>query len=180
MCVVLCLLGGGEWYGVQRCRVHARRHHLPPPGRSSFQTFKLSNFQTFKLLSLQAFNLQTPIFQILKPSKLRALELSNLQTFKPSIRISNSLLNFQTSNLLFKQVYQLPLTSPTPVLVKGEEMRPLSSPFHWPAPITGMDVCARKPIVVTCGADRTVRVRLFKRLWLFIYLYVVYIIYTYI
>lgn len=34
---------------------------------------------------------------------------------------------------------------------------PLSSSFH-SAPITGLDVCARKPLIATCSADHTVRV----------------------
>lgn len=50
-------------------------------------------------------------------------------------------------------------------LLKEEEMNFtfLTSSFHERLPggqgaITGMDVCVRKPLVVTCGSDRTVRV----------------------
>merc|ERR1719183_1866 len=45
-------------------------------------------------------------------------------------------------------------------LLKAEEapvFEPVLTPFHTGA-ITGMDVCARKPLVVTCGADKSVRV----------------------
>lgn len=43
--------------------------------------------------------------------------------------------------------------------VKAEDMKfePLSELFHTGA-ITGLDVCIRKPVVVTCGRDRSVRV----------------------
>ena len=33
----------------------------------------------------------------------------------------------------------------------------LAQSFH-SAPLTGMDVCLRKPLVATCSLDRTVRV----------------------
>lgn len=44
-------------------------------------------------------------------------------------------------------------------VLKAEDMRfePLSVSFHT-GPITGLDVCVRKPIVVTCGQDKTIRV----------------------
>ena len=44
-------------------------------------------------------------------------------------------------------------------VLKTEDMRfePLSVSFHTGA-ITGLDVCVRKPIVVTCGQDKTIRV----------------------
>lgn len=44
-------------------------------------------------------------------------------------------------------------------VLKSEDMRfePLSVNFHT-GPITGLDVCVRKPIVVTCGQDKTIRV----------------------
>lgn len=73
-----------------------------------------------------------------------------------SVNAAESVLVAVTSH---NQVYALSLGSSSPLTVKGDDMRPLSSSFHWPQPITGMNVCARKPIVVTCGADRTVRVR---------------------
>ena len=44
-------------------------------------------------------------------------------------------------------------------VLKAEDMRfeHLSVSFHT-GPITGLDVCVRKPIVVTCGTDKTIRV----------------------
>jgi cilia- and flagella-associated protein 57 len=44
-------------------------------------------------------------------------------------------------------------------ILKADEMNfePLALPFHFQA-ITGMDVAVRKPLVVTCGLDKTVRV----------------------
>ena len=44
-------------------------------------------------------------------------------------------------------------------ILKSEDMKfePLSVHFHT-GPITGLDTCVRKPIVVTCGVDKTIRV----------------------
>lgn len=44
-------------------------------------------------------------------------------------------------------------------ILKTEEMNfePLALPFHY-LQVTGLDVCLRKPLVVSCGLDRTVRV----------------------
>eukprot|EP00929_Paragymnodinium_shiwhaense_P023266 TRINITY_DN1460_c0_g2_i1.p1 TRINITY_DN1460_c0_g2~~TRINITY_DN1460_c0_g2_i1.p1 ORF type:complete len:1226 (+),score=432.73 TRINITY_DN1460_c0_g2_i1:97-3774(+) len=45
-------------------------------------------------------------------------------------------------------------------LLKAEEapvFEPVLTPFHT-GPILGMDVCTRKPLVVTCGVDKSVRV----------------------
>src|SRR5689334_3133655 len=55
------------------------------------------------------------------------------------------------------QSYVLGLSSTD--ILKSEEMNfePLAMPFHHMA-ITGLDVCIRKPLVVTCGMDRSVRV----------------------
>merc|ERR1719506_1600485 len=56
------------------------------------------------------------------------------------------------------QLYQLSLLGSD--LLKGDELaqvEPLLTGFHV-GPILGMDVCARKPLVVTCGMDKTVRV----------------------
>src|SRR3546814_13700001 len=36
-------------------------------------------------------------------------------------------------------------------------IRYLSTAFHEPCPIYGADVCAHKPLLVTCGRDGTVR-----------------------
>jgi len=56
------------------------------------------------------------------------------------------------------QLYQLSLLSSD--LLKAEEAPVFESvltPFHT-GPILGMDVCTRKPLVVTCGLDKSVRV----------------------
>lgn len=46
--------------------------------------------------------------------------------------------------------------------IKDSDMKPVISPFHGPGlsagGITGMDTCVRKPLVATCGMDRTIRV----------------------
>lgn len=44
-------------------------------------------------------------------------------------------------------------------VLKSEDMKfePIVELFHT-GPITGLDVCARKPIVATCGTDKTVRI----------------------
>lgn len=49
------------------------------------------------------------------------------------------------------QIYNLPFTS------EQDEAKPLSDLFHSNA-ITGLDVCIRKPLVVTCGIDNSVRI----------------------
>ncbi|EQC42234.1 hypothetical protein SDRG_01070 [Saprolegnia diclina VS20] len=46
---------------------------------------------------------------------------------------------------------------------KTEEIEALVTPFHRPGEngylhVTGMDICVRKPTIVTCGLDKTVRV----------------------
>eukprot|EP00931_Biecheleriopsis_adriatica_P073734 TRINITY_DN47969_c0_g1_i1.p1 TRINITY_DN47969_c0_g1~~TRINITY_DN47969_c0_g1_i1.p1 ORF type:complete len:1245 (+),score=388.72 TRINITY_DN47969_c0_g1_i1:82-3735(+) len=56
------------------------------------------------------------------------------------------------------QLYQLSLLGQD--LLKAEEapvFEPVLTPFHTGA-ILGMDVCTRKPLVVTCGNDKSVRV----------------------
>ena len=45
-----------------------------------------------------------------------------------------------------------------PAAVKGESMKPVSALAHIPGVITGLDVCVRKPLAVTCSLDRTIRV----------------------
>lgn len=57
---------------------------------------------------------------------------------------------------------QNPTTTTTAVVgLKPDESPSLVSPvvslFHGQLPITGLDVCARKPLVVTCGLDRTIK-----------------------
>lgn len=49
------------------------------------------------------------------------------------------------------QIYSITFSS------EREEAEPLSDVFHTNA-ITGLDVCVRKPLVVTCGLDNSVRI----------------------
>jgi len=68
---------------------------------------------------------------------------------------SEEVLAVTTSN---QQLYQLSLLGQD--LLKAEEapaFEPVLTPFHT-GPILGMDVCTRKPLVVTCGMDKSVRV----------------------
>jgi len=55
------------------------------------------------------------------------------------------------------QAFVLGLASSEIVRTEDLAFEPLAMPVHYRA-ITGMDVCVRKPYVVTCGADRSVRV----------------------
>jgi WD40 repeat protein len=45
-------------------------------------------------------------------------------------------------------------------VLKPADMKfePLGGVLNHTGPITGLDICVRKPIIVTCGADKTVRV----------------------
>lgn len=45
-----------------------------------------------------------------------------------------------------------------PTTIKRDEMKPAVTLFHGQGAITGLDVCIRKPLAVTCSTDRTVRV----------------------
>lgn len=54
-------------------------------------------------------------------------------------------------NLDNSQIFNLSFTS------EQEEAKPLSDLFHTNA-ITGLDVCIRKPLIVTCGIDNAVRI----------------------
>ena len=47
--------------------------------------------------------------------------------------------------------------APVNISLTKNEFSVFSYPFHCGS-ITGVDVCQRKPLVVTCGADRSVRV----------------------
>ncbi|KAJ3031229.1 Cilia- and flagella-associated protein 57, partial [Rhizophlyctis rosea] len=75
-------------------------------------------------------------------------------------KVCNMALSPSEDNLVVStensQVYAMMLASTE---VKGEESRfePFAQPFHH-APITGMDTCIRKPLIVTCSSDRSVRV----------------------
>ncbi|CAM9492887.1 unnamed protein product [Chrysoparadoxa australica] len=57
------------------------------------------------------------------------------------------------------QLLSVSLTAPT---ITGNAMQPVLDRFHAPGinpgGITGMDCCIRKPLVATCGMDRTVRI----------------------
>ncbi|KAJ3005699.1 Cilia- and flagella-associated protein 57 [Thoreauomyces humboldtii] len=54
------------------------------------------------------------------------------------------------------QIYMLPLDY-DPGKTEQTKCVPLAQPFHNGA-INGMDTAARKPIIATCGADRTIRI----------------------
>lgn len=57
------------------------------------------------------------------------------------------------------QLYEVKIISQH---IKDSDMKPVISMFHGPGlnagGITGMDTCVRKPLVATCGMDRTIRV----------------------
>lgn len=57
------------------------------------------------------------------------------------------------------QLFEVKITSQH---IKDSDLKPVISLFHGPGlnagGITGMDTCVRKPLVATCGMDRTVRV----------------------
>ncbi|KAK7232230.1 hypothetical protein SO694_0003027 [Aureococcus anophagefferens] len=55
-----------------------------------------------------------------------------------------------------QQLYGVALTKAG--AVKNDDVKPLLGLFHGPGAITGLDVCVRKPLVVTCGLDRSIRV----------------------
>lgn len=62
-----------------------------------------------------------------------------------------------------KQLFVLGLSDTEIMQAEDMAFRHLITPFHEPnaervAEVTGLDVCVRKDLVVTCGADRTVRV----------------------
>jgi cilia- and flagella-associated protein 57 len=54
------------------------------------------------------------------------------------------------------QLYSVEIAAPTDL--KHDDMKPVVSSFHGPGAITGLDVCIRKPLAITCSLDRTVRV----------------------
>lgn len=75
---------------------------------------------------------------------------------KTNAKVKGLSLSFQTEEFLVvvldnSQIYSIEFNS------INEEADFLSQPFHSGA-ITGMDVCVRKPLVVTCGTDNTVRI----------------------
>jgi hypothetical protein len=42
-------------------------------------------------------------------------------------------------------------------MMRGEDVKPCVTAFHGKSVITGLDVCVRKPLIVTCGLDKSVR-----------------------
>lgn len=77
------------------------------------------------------------------------------------VRIKNLAISPSEDNVICtlenNQAFVLSLSNTD--ILKAEEMNfePLSVPFHFSA-ITGLDVCIRKPLIVTCGEDKSVRV----------------------
>lgn len=68
------------------------------------------------------------------------------------------------------QVYEFRLSNYE--LFKADDIvfRPLVTAFHTAGPdgrkaVTGLDICLRKPLFVTCGADHTVRLWNFSQHW---------------
>lgn len=58
------------------------------------------------------------------------------------------------------QLLTVPALSPQTLTT--EHVKYLISSFHGPKPITGMDVCVRKPLVLTCCRDNTLRMWNFR------------------
>lgn len=44
-----------------------------------------------------------------------------------------------------------------------QEITPTVTSFHGPSPIVGMDICLRKPLLLTCSADKSLRVWNFEK-----------------
>lgn len=59
--------------------------------------------------------------------------------------------------LATQQLYTLPLSNLD--ILKPDEMNfePFTQPFH-AGQVTGLDTCVRKPLIATCGKDRSVRI----------------------
>lgn len=77
-------------------------------------------------------------------------------TNQPTAKIKSMSMSHSTEDSLIialdnSQIFSLPFTS------EQDEAKPLSDRFHTNA-ITGLDVCIRKPLIVTCGIDSSVRV----------------------
>jgi len=53
------------------------------------------------------------------------------------------------------QIFVVPTLS---TAAKNDDIKPICGFSHGPGPITGLDTCVRKPLIVTCGLDCTVRV----------------------
>lgn len=66
----------------------------------------------------------------------------------------------KSENLCFvtsdSQILKLSLAKPA-VLV-SEDIQYMVTPFHGPKPITGMDVALKKPLIITCSKDLTLRI----------------------
>jgi len=54
------------------------------------------------------------------------------------------------------QIFSCSIVAPSNL--KNEDMKPVMCEFHGPGSITGMDLCVRKPLCVTCGMDRSIRI----------------------
>ncbi|GMH77228.1 hypothetical protein TrST_g6546 [Triparma strigata] len=54
------------------------------------------------------------------------------------------------------QIVQCSMVNPNNV--KNEDVKDVMCKFHGPGAITGMDLCVRKPLAVTSGMDKTVRI----------------------
>lgn len=55
-----------------------------------------------------------------------------------------------------KQVFRVLLSDPSKVT--SDDVKPLHCAFHGPGVVTGLDVCIRKPLAVTTGLDKSLRV----------------------
>lgn len=87
--------------------------------------------------------------------KSKSIQLDGYCVKSLALSPSEDMLAVTTSNA---QLFQLSLLGQD--LVKADEapvFEPVLTPFHTNA-ILGMDVCTRKPLVVTCGADHSVRI----------------------
>ena len=54
------------------------------------------------------------------------------------------------------QIFIFPISAPS--TIKNDDIKYLSCQFHSPKPITGMDVCIRKPIIITVSKDNSLRI----------------------
>ena len=54
------------------------------------------------------------------------------------------------------QMLTIPLMNPQTLL--AEDIKLLQNSFHGPKPIQGMDVCLKKPLIITCSKDNTLRI----------------------
>ncbi|KAJ1552352.1 Cilia- and flagella-associated protein 57, partial [Nowakowskiella sp. JEL0078] len=95
--------------------------------------------------------------EIIQFNHVRTLTISEETTEIKNIAINASetlLLCSTLTNQLFKA-----LLHSQEILKNDQDLRlePASQPFHHGA-ITGMDTCCRKPLLITCGVDKSIRV----------------------